>query len=329
MPQTVTQCSHDVEPNGDLSDDSLLLIAPGIRPEPPRYLVHGLIEDGVANVLAGEMGSAKSLHALLIAMQVATGANVLGRLSEQRSVVYVDYEDEHHIHVHRANLLRVGHPEIANAVIIYLRLSRPLHEEVDSLGRLMKRKGVSFLVVDSLAMAAGAGDLQGAETPRTMQRALRQLPPHTSLFVAHPPKDASRFTVAGSGFFQNLPRMVVQQQVTAGAHTSCLSVELVYRKANHGRLRANSAFRIHFESEAIRFESSTPTLRANGNGSISLTESLAEALAGGPRPVSTLAKALNVSEAQVRSRLNDGKQRGLFVKFPDGQWGSLYKPAAV
>lgn len=329
MFQTLMNRSQDIECNGDHRDGPMHWIAPGVRPTPVSYLVQDFIEEGVATVLAGRMGSAKSLHALLIGMQVSTGATIFGRCSKKRAVAFLDYEDEFNTHLGRAALLRKGHPEIAEARLLYRRCYLPLHEELAEIKQMMIDHSISVLIVDSLAMAAGAGDLQGAEAPRTLQRALRELPHHTALFVAHPPKDASTSAVAGSGFFQNLPRTIIEQQVTDGEGTNCLTARLVHLKSNHGRLRDKAGFRIHFSPEAIQFETWTAILQSQGGATMSLTERIKDALLEGPKTVRQLAEELGVSETQVRSRLNDGKQCGLFMKFPGGQWGLIYKPAAV
>jgi hypothetical protein len=169
-------------------------------------------------------------------------------------------------------------------------------------------------------MAAGAGDLQGAEAPRQLQRALRSFPDLTSLFIAHPPKDAHKFTVSGSGFFQTLPRAVIEQKLVSREGLDRLNIELVHHKSNHGPIRPRAAYRIHFDAQAIRFEPSETTRCLSNASESPVIKRIAESLGGGAKTVAMLAEELGISQSEVRSRLNDGKKRGQFVKLEDGRW---------
>ena len=84
---------------GGTQDPPLLLLDPsawgGEAPPPLRYLLDGLLPEGVPATLAGKSNSGKSLIAMMITFAVATGRDLFGRKgpSEPMFVFFVEFED--------------------------------------------------------------------------------------------------------------------------------------------------------------------------------------------------------------------------------------------
>lgn len=288
-------------------------------PDPVNYLVEPLLEEGCTTVIGGEMGSGKSLFALLLGLQVSIGKSVLELPTKKAVVSYLDYEDEQGTHLRRADLLAAGHPELVDSRILYRRCDRPIPDDPE-LFDYVEGHRVSVLIIDSLALAAGRGDLQGDEAPRRLHGALRKLKT-TNLIIAHPPKNAASFTIHGSGFFQNLPRAVYEQRILERTDGDILKVGLFNRKTNHGHLRPAFGFDIQFQPSAIRFEACQVPGKGLPSGG-TLAERLKATIQhhGQPMTVKALAQELGTKSVTVRARLNDPAYKQWFIKVEGDQW---------
>jgi hypothetical protein len=155
-------------------------------PTPPlTYVVNPLVFANKVSVLFATGGMAKSTLALFIAMLIGLGRAAAGLRTLLGKALYLDYEDDSEVHVRRLRAIQAGHPELADATVIYQRADEPLWKLSPLLARRMQEHGITFLVVDSLLAATG-GDAS-AEAATKVFIALRKLQV-SALLIGHTPK---------------------------------------------------------------------------------------------------------------------------------------------
>ncbi len=128
-------------------------------PEPPDYLVDGRIERGTITALTGDTGTAKSFHALDLAVRTVTGADEwLGSALHARhgSVVYID--EENPVRLVRARVRALGLTvEVQHHLRYYSRLGVQLGAEgadwTEWLHYELERAPADLVVIDTGAAA--------------------------------------------------------------------------------------------------------------------------------------------------------------------------------
>jgi hypothetical protein len=174
------------------------------------FLLEPLILEAHPNVIYAPGGSGKSYVALFAGLLASCGESVdlLRCNSNPRRVLYLDWELSVHDQRARVKMIREGHRELGGTAPFYRRCLRPLADSIPELQRIVKGEGYNLLIVDSLAPAVGADELEKAGPAIRFFTALRTLN-IPSLIVGHTPKqsDGER-TIYGSVFFTNLARNV-------------------------------------------------------------------------------------------------------------------------
>jgi RecA-family ATPase len=169
--------------------------------------VNPLVFRRKTTILYGDGGQGKSTFALLCAMLVSTGQSVAGIRALPGRALFLDYEDDEDVHIHRLHALQAGHPELLAAEVLYQRCVEPLTQLVHPLVRKLQAERISFLVLDSLIAATG-GDAS-AEGTAKLFAALRRFNCEI-LAVGHIAKTQGdghdQPTIYGSVFNKNLPR---------------------------------------------------------------------------------------------------------------------------
>jgi hypothetical protein len=291
----------------------------------PRYLIEPIVLERHPMVVFAPGGCGKSLLALTIAMILQAGSSVAGLLAlEVGEALYLDFESDDVDLRHRAYLLRQGHSELENAEPLYRRCHIPLADDLPAIQRIVVESQVKLVVIDSLALAAGA-ELEKAETAIRIFSAIRELRVAT-LIVAHTPKNAGEnASIFGSAFFSNLARSTWELKRVQEAGEAVIQVGLYHRKTNLGPLLRPLGLRIAFD-DSIRIESldlsKTPDL-AKG---LSLRTRIQHALIQHAKTPTELADELEMPLNQIRNRLVEGREAWCTVIGKNGQenrWGLL------
>jgi len=261
----------------------------GLRPplELDRYLYEPLLlSSAVPTAIFGEGGSGKSWLAQAIAASVASGQSFVTGLnapSKQVPVLWLDWENDPPTMRERMSLLTGGFPMEG---IKYLRMLRPLHEQVDQIAAQIERHGFGLVVIDSVTGAAGA-DLNDNKTATQTHAAIRQLGV-PSLLIAHTAKNTKGAGIFGAVAWRDLSRLVwsIEQSATDTGY-----VRLRDTKRNSTVRSADLGVRLAFD----RDDEGLPTLVLSVASSDDLPVDL-------PKVVPVPAQILSLLQAQPLSR---------------------------
>lgn len=230
--------------------------------ERPRYLLWPFIESSGDTILFADGGSGKSTVAMLIAVMVATGSELLPqtRIYATGPVLYLDYEADEITHAERLTAICNGvEPalQIPKGAIIYKRMFAPLHESVDDLIKLIAKYGVTMVVVDSLGRARGGAPEGSDETLRAFNALARLQVPR--LLIDHLSKDAifngrGHSRPIGSIYTHNNARLTwsltaadshLDDSLDDGFH----SIQLINHKNNNGKLQGRRTYSITYYND--------------------------------------------------------------------------------
>jgi len=284
--------------------EPVLQLTRNAQVDPPQFCLDPLLYTGLSTVLYGPGGIAKSILALFCAMLMHNGNSLAGLIGTAQPTLFLDFESDYGDHVHRANRLALGHPELATATPYYRRSALPLADDLTAISRIISEYGIKVVIVDSLAAACG-GDLERPETAIRLFTVLRNLRV-ASLLIAHVPKNAEEKSIYGTVFFSNFPRSTWEMKKVQEAGEDVTRVGLYHRKCNLASLHRPIGLKFVF-GEAVRVEpldlSNEPDL-ATG---LPVKDRIRAALASGAKTAKELADELGVPAVQIKNRLTEGK----------------------
>ena len=299
----------------------------------PRFLVYPLVEDSVRSIIFGDGGVSKSLHAMAIAVSVATGHAVIPGTAVTRTgpVLYLDWEDEAATHAERLAAICAGAGLDVPSNIIYMRRVGSLHESTREVRREIARAGAILAIVDSVGAACGGDPERAADVIRTFD-AMRALGIATEA-VHHVPKDQKdRSKPFGSVYAPNMARLMWRIDREAGGAGEMYVRAQSFKGNNNGELPL-LGHRVVFEQdedgrlEAVRFATG-PAHRMPSSGSSGLRNRIGTALRDlGALTPDDLATEIASNAHTVRTVLN--RHKDWFTRLPDGQWGLLAEPATT
>ncbi|MDR7400048.1 MAG: crosslink repair DNA glycosylase YcaQ family protein [Armatimonadota bacterium] len=298
-----------------------------VRQQADQYLLWPLLLRDAPVILYADGGAGKSLLALALAIQVATGRTVVpGTRLEvaPTGVLYLDWEDTETIHAARMAKLcnGLGIPMPEN--LWHLRMHAPLRDCVDEVEAFIREHQVGLVDVDSLALAAGA-DPWAAEPILEVYRALRQLG-CASLVVAHISKSdlAGRDRRPyGSVFARNAARSAWELQQVATSDGQ-MGLILRHTKSNWGPRHRPLAMRVIFDDpgNTIRVKQATVSELAQEGEADQLDrrEVIIDFIRSrGQVTVKDVAALIGCSESAAKNLLHRMRQQGvLFSVLEDG-----------
>lgn len=293
------------------------------EPSPEEQcLVPGLIFRDEVNLIFADGGSTKSLFALALTM-----AGVLGRpLSKVWTVgpikraLYLDWESNRSAHAKRLWGLASFMERPPDGSIQYLRMTRPLIDQIDAIQGECDRQGIDAVVADSLAPASGLEPEGGDASIRTLQ-AMRSLG-RTVICLAHMSKNSADGHIEprpyGSVFNTNLARSTIQLKPEGEPDADGKRlVTLIHRKVNDGRFMAPSSIEWEFlPSGEIRCHGGKVSTEY-----LSLKKRIEAAIAHGRETVGVIADLVGSKESVVRAALNEMKSVGDVLRFGDPNGG--------
>ena len=135
--------------------------------------------------------------------------------------------------------------------MLHLPLSASLDQSKHTVARHMEENGVTFLIIDSAAMAAG-GDPTNLEKTNGFFATLRTLRV-PSLIIAHQTKGNERETTPfGSVFWHNQARATHQIAKQQSPGENILNIAILNQKMNNGPERHPLSFQLDFSDDMIK-----------------------------------------------------------------------------
>lgn len=292
-----------------------------------RYLLWPLLLQDAPVLMYADGGAGKSLCALALGLQVATGRPVVPgtRLeTDPAGVLYLDWEDTEATHAARLRRLCNGLDLPVPQNAWHLPMHAPLADCAEDVEAFVREHNVGLVIVDSLALAAGA-DPWAAEPILGVYRALRQIG-CASLVVAHvskadlAQKDRRPY---GSVFARNAARAAWELQQVATASGE-IGLVLRHAKSNWGPKHRPLAVRVVFDEDgaAIRLERATVSdlAREGEADQLDRREVILDLIrARGKVSARDVSETLGCSDSAARSALNRLRQQGLVLSLDEGQ----------
>jgi hypothetical protein len=161
-------------------------------PPTMQWAIDGVAPANGPTVLFGAGGASKTYCAIRMAISLALGIPwVGGRQSEQRNVLWIDYETGDTMAAYRTKrvLRALGmHEELP--IFYWDPQGVPLPDQVSALRQTIDRHNIGFLMVDHIAASCG-GKPEDAEVAMRYQRALERLK-LPALLIGHITADGER-----------------------------------------------------------------------------------------------------------------------------------------
>lgn len=290
----------------------LLTITAATPVEHVTYSVNPMVFKKKTTILYGDGGLGKSSLALLIGMNVSVGQSVAGFQALRGRVLFLDYEDDEHVHTQRFQALLRGHIELAGAEVSYQRCVEPLTRLTHGLARLVQAHGITFLVLDSI-MAATGGD-SSAEAATKLFAALRMINVEC-LALGHVPKAQSEGqdhqTVYGSVFHQNFARSVWELKKQQDVGEDRAVIGLFHRKSNLSRLHLPIGLAVNRDAGGtlLRYEPFDLSQAAELEQALPIAARIRNLLEsdGIPRSAKEITLALGEKQATIQATLSKHK----------------------
>lgn len=290
-----------------------------------KYVIWPMCPDNASTILFGDGGTGKSMIALLCGYLVQTGGSHVGLRTEQRNVLYLDYETcEDVMHMRLAAIAAGVNGPLPQ--MGYRFCYHPLADDVEALQDVIRQYQVGFIIVDSLGLAAG-GDPSDPEIAIRMMGALRELR-CPSLLVDHVSKmdNGGKPTPFGSVYKPNLARSTWFAKLGQRDSQNVTRVALHNRKANFGPLRPAMGLELTFEGSEERLDRLAfrrfDVLTSDDDGLVedaSYADRIAAVVVHGAKTVKTIAEETGIKEGMVSQSMR--RQAFRFQKLPDGRWG--------
>lgn len=269
------------------------------------------------NKFFGLPGSGKTLEAERFALEIARSGRTCG---------YVDFEwsPEHH----RKRARQLYGPDFPR--IRYMRLERPLAQEIDGLRRTVVTEGWDFAVIDSVSFGV-SGAPESAEVASEFIRACRQLRIGL-LLVAHQSKaeGGDKYPFGSVMWYAAARNIYHFRRSNSDDATDCLVTAVTQRKNNAGALQPTIAIEYAFTADRILVRRVDAASIDDIAPQLSIRHRLRHALQAGPRPIEALATELDVkanSILQVLVRDEQKPDKQLFRRLPNAQIALLERSA--
>lgn len=273
---------------------------------PLTFVVNPFVYQRKITVLYGDGGKGKSTFVLFLGMVASVGATVAGIRALPARTLFLDYEDDDDIHALRLQALIQGHPELAEAQILYERCSRPIAAMASQLSRRIQEDKIEFLIVDSLFKASGGTE---ADHCSRFFDALRPLK-IPACIVAHIPKpqDGVEPSIYGSVFNKNLARLTWEFRREPESPGHPARIGLYRRKDNYSPADENLGFLVHQARDysAFRYEPCDLSEAAELSKGLPAAAQIRILLEtdGMPRSAKTIADDTGLPLATVKSTLS-------------------------
>lgn len=291
----------------------------------PQFLIKPILPLHQPCIIFGEGGAGKGLVALTLSilarLPYEQNPLKLTTLTTPTSVLYGDYESDREEFERILSGLCNG---LGEAVPLKrLQMTRKLSDMVEQLRKRILEDSIGLLIIDSLAPAAGISSNDPSEAAVELFRAIRSLPPITTLIIAHQSKDTDgkRKRVYGSVFYENLARSVWEVRKSQEVGDSEMVLSLSHTKFNR-KQELPIGLKYSFDDEHnIITVKQTDLAITPLSGQLPVSFQIKDLLRSGPETVNDMAETLSVTTGVVRVTLNRMLKNESVTRLEDGRWG--------
>jgi hypothetical protein len=141
-----------------------------------EYVVDGVVPEGRPTIGFGAGSASKTFLAMSMALAVARGEPWLGRKTQKRNVLLIDYETGKPTVGYRFGRLAraLGMDEVPDNIHTWWADGIPLLDQTDAIRRSIERNNIGFLLLDHCAVACG-GEPERSESALRFHRAVSKL----------------------------------------------------------------------------------------------------------------------------------------------------------
>lgn len=282
------------------------------------YAIDPLVLSGDPTLFFAKGGSFKSWLALLIAADLDAGGGVLPLTTcERHTVAYLDWEWEPGRHQRRL-ALALG-DRLASCGILYRRMAGSLAGQVDQLARMIHDHGVTYIIVDSIALACG-DDPEKASAALPFANAVRALGVG-SLWIGHVPKHGDEEQVFGSAFWRNSCRAAWQVSAISEPGAPVAKVALTQRKVNDGPPAEPISLALDFRGGGLTVTRTDIRHDADFQALVPPRLRVLGILEQAPARVPEIVAATGIGKGEVEKILSTLARARRVVELSDGRWG--------
>jgi hypothetical protein len=232
-----------------------------IQSSKTTWLAAPMLEQGEHTVLFAEGGLGKSLFALALGIQCATGKKIVPSIDipeQPVKVLYLDWETGADVHKRRLDQICTSVSMTApKDRLFYWRMEHALREAFQDIKQFITANNIGLVIIDSAALAAN-GDVNESSTGTDYIKTVRELGNIATLTITHVSKatiERERLVPIGSVYFQNGPRsswgLVGEQDELSETKRN---LGLIHVKSNNASLNKPLSFTLDFsEPEQIKF----------------------------------------------------------------------------
>jgi len=287
------------------------------------WMLEPLLPEQDPAMLYADGGSLKSYLALFFGILIQRNVQHLKLKPKQGNVLYLDWETNWEAQERRMLLLQEGLGLVPKADMLYRRCYTPLADDIVQLQKFALEHNVGYIIVDSLSGACGS-DLEKQETAAKFFGSLASLKVG-ALVITHVAKQNTG--PFGSAYWRNYTRSAFEMRTRMEAQSSRADVALFHRKMNDGPMLAPRGFEFLFSPTSTVVQTfdvrDVPELIQDATHMQRITRAVKE---HGPGTVATLTAAIQedggqISANVVKTYLNRGLEKGIFVRLSGENWG--------
>ncbi len=301
-----------------------------------NWLVYPVWPSTGATAVAAAPGSYKSWMAQGLALQLATGVEVLEANTRRprtvMPVLYLDWESDESTFASRLWALCEGVGLEKKAWLAYKSMRVPLQDAALAVQEEIARGGFGAVVIDSMSASIGGG-LIDDDVVNGFWDAVRFLGV-PALVLAH--KSAENISKRRERFFGSImseARIRFAWNAESPPHGDLVTWS-VFKDNNMGRLRSRLAWRINITSEGDNEDRRMTEIHLSGvspsdpvgrdDAGDTLVDRLEAVLMAGALMAGELAEQAGTTPANVRKIISRHAER--FTKTGDGRWALAQEP---
>ena len=214
--------------------------------ETTEYRLWPFFQERQHSIIYGEGDSGKSFFGVLAGFLIATGREHLGMKPDKGNVCYLDYESDEATTKKRLSMVAAGFGEGIPPFFHYVKMTRPLEDDVDRVNAYLMENSIDFVIIDSAARA-----VLEPETSSPVNQYFNTLDglEATTLTIAHVSKTGKEKEPFGSIFWYNGARAIYRALATQADST--LTLALRNWKANNGPKLRDKAYEFTFQQNMV------------------------------------------------------------------------------